>query len=279
MFADDSNVFSRGFYQEAQKVQWVGAAAVGIMVQHGFTETYRGGLLNGDPTFKLAAIDPEGNKKRQRMAVQGPVCSKDGTLVGWHTMPHSPHEILAGVPEYSEGGDNWSERRAMVWTGFVFDSRLVWDWDKKAPWFPGKDGEPGAEARELPRWVRRWEEWPAEREGRAGRTIKAAQQQERSDLLARLVLDESYVQPMGDCGGEVLAWWLRVEARADSKFYSRQAARLLFLRCCILCCCPVLGSAIYQACKQDSQPQFSLLQQSMNTSIAVFGRLLRLPTD
>ncbi|PWZ23172.1 hypothetical protein Zm00014a_003279 [Zea mays] len=30
--------------------------------------------------------------------------------------------------------------------------------------------------------------------------------------------DPSSVEPLGNCGKKVILWWLRVEARADSKF-------------------------------------------------------------
>lgn len=33
-----------------------------------------------------------------------------------------------------------------------------------------------------------------------------------------LLKDQSMVEPLGNCGRQVLVWWLRVEARSDSKF-------------------------------------------------------------
>jgi len=43
--------------------------------------------------------------------------------------------------------------------------------------------------------------------------------------------DPSSVEPLGNCGKKVILWWLRVEARADSKFPEwKQALSLLITR-------------------------------------------------
>ncbi|KAK4410041.1 Beta-1,4-xylosyltransferase IRX14 [Sesamum angolense] len=79
--------------------------------------------------------------------------------------------------------------RKLEWAGFVLDSKLVWeDADK-------------------PDWVKVFEE--VSRDG------------EDVESPLSFLNDASVVEPLGSCGRKVLLWWLRVEARADSKFPAR----------------------------------------------------------
>lgn len=228
IFADDSATFRNDFFDEVQKVEWVGAASVGILVQHGFTEAFTGAGLNWEPPENEVS-EGQGGKKKQRMGVQGPVCDSNGTLTGWHTMPHSPAQVAAGVREVVGGApqpveEARNERRALVWMGFVINSKLVWDWGRgkeeaEADSLHRRNGSGGALGTDpRPEWVKDWEPW-SEGQEKSG-SAKGGAEVEMGDLLGRLVLNESFIQPLGDCGGEELGWWLRVEARADSKFYA-----------------------------------------------------------
>ncbi|XP_042500159.1 probable beta-1,4-xylosyltransferase IRX14H isoform X2 [Macadamia integrifolia] len=118
------------------------------------------------------------------LPVQGPACNSSGSLVGWHTFNSLPYAAKSAV---YIGDSATVLPRKLEWAGFVLNSRLVWK-----------------EAGVKPDWVKDLD--TLERDG--------------SDLESPLSLlkDASVVEPLGSCGRKVLLWWLRVEARADSKF-------------------------------------------------------------
>nr|GMC97071.1 probable beta-1,4-xylosyltransferase IRX14 [Ipomoea batatas] len=125
--------------------------------------------------------------KHMQLPVQGPACNSSNNLIGWHTFDPSP---------YLEKSARYVGDKAVVlpgkfeWAGFVLNSRLVW-----------KDAE------DKPEWVK-------DLDGivEAGEDI---------DSPLSLLKDSSVVEPLGNCGRKVMLWWLRVEARADSKFPAR----------------------------------------------------------
>ncbi|PQQ15181.1 putative beta-1 4-xylosyltransferase IRX14H [Prunus yedoensis var. nudiflora] len=80
--------------------------------------------------------------------------------------------------------------RKLEWAGFVLNSRLLWN-----------------RAEDKPEWVK-------DLDG-----ISGADEDIGSPLF--LLKDLSMVEPLGNCGRQVLLWWLRVEARFDSKFPPR----------------------------------------------------------
>ncbi|KAK1299715.1 putative beta-1,4-xylosyltransferase IRX14H [Acorus calamus] len=129
-----------------------------------------------------ADLAKEENKEEgfSPIPIQGPACNSSNQLAGWHTFNSLP---------YMEKSAQYIGDRATVlprkveWAGFVINSRLVWK-----------------EEEDRPEWVRDLDE--------------AGEIESPLDLLN----DESFVEPLGNCGRKVLAWWLRVEARGDSKF-------------------------------------------------------------
>lgn len=118
------------------------------------------------------------------MPVQGPACNSSGQLVGWHTFNSLPYVERSAT--YIDDAATVLPRK-LEWAGFVMNSRLVW-----------KDTE------DKPEWIR-------DLDTVAEDTIESP--------LA-LLNDVSAIEPLGNCGKKVLLWWLRVEARADSKFPS-----------------------------------------------------------
>ncbi|KAJ3695560.1 hypothetical protein LUZ60_000937 [Juncus effusus] len=118
------------------------------------------------------------------LPIQGPACNSSGQLTGFHTFNSIP---------YSEKSATYVGESATVlpnkmeWAGFVINARMVW-----------KENE------ERPEWAR-----DLDSVGENGEEIESP--------LA-LVNDASFVEPLGECGRKVMAWWMRVEARADSKF-------------------------------------------------------------
>ncbi|KAF9600307.1 hypothetical protein IFM89_006620 [Coptis chinensis] len=126
----------------------------------------------------------EEDEENLPMPVQGPACNSSGQLIGWHTFNSLP---------YLEKSATYIDDRAMVlprkleWAGFVLNSKLLWK-----------------EAEDKPEWVRDLD------------TLVDDGDALESPLS--LLKDASFIEPLGSCGRNVLLWWLRVEARADSKF-------------------------------------------------------------
>ncbi|WOK95089.1 hypothetical protein Cni_G03796 [Canna indica] len=126
----------------------------------------------------------ETDKENSPLPIQGPACNSSGHLIGWHTFNSLPlgHNDATFVGDGATGLPIKLE-----WAGFVLNSRLLW-----------KDAEG------KPDWVRDLDEV-----GIGGEEMESP-----LDLLK----DASFVEPIGDCGKKVLLWWLRAEARYDSKF-------------------------------------------------------------
>lgn len=171
MFADDSNMHSLELFDEVQRVNWIGAVSVGILVH------------SGDPDEPLQAEKPE--SEENSLPIQGPACNSSENLVGWHTFNTMPYAERSAV---FIGDMGTVLPRKMEWAGFVLNSRLLWSDDgvDKPEWIKDLDslGDEGVES------------------------------------PLSLLKDHSVVEPLGSCGRKVLLWWLRVEARADSKFPS-----------------------------------------------------------
>ncbi|KAK4426390.1 Beta-1,4-xylosyltransferase IRX14 [Sesamum alatum] len=130
--------------------------------------------------------DSEKDDKDPQLPVQGPACNSSNHLVGWHTFDSSPY--LEKSARYIGDGAVVLPRK-LEWAGFVLNSRLVWeDADK-------------------PGWVKEFEAV-----GRDGEDVESP---------LSFLNDASVVEPLGSCGRKVMLWWLRVEARADSKFPAR----------------------------------------------------------
>lgn len=137
---------------------------------------------NSEESVTRTAED-EKSEENQPLPVQGPACNSSSNLVGWHTF-----NSLAYAGKTATFIDDRATvlPRKLEWAGFVLNSRLLWkEAVDKPEWVNDLDLLDGAEGVESP--------------------------------LA-LLKDQSVVEPLGSCGRQVMIWWLRVEARADSKF-------------------------------------------------------------
>ncbi|CAN4114706.1 unnamed protein product [Withania somnifera] len=141
---------------------------------------------SGGAEEEISTVQKEEDRNLQ-LPVQGPACNSSDQFVGWHTFDSSP---------YVEKSARYIGDRAVVlprkfeWAGFVLNSRLVW-----------KDAE------DRPEWVKDLDDVMGDRED--------------VESPLSLLKDPSMVEPLGSCGRKVMLWWLRVEARADSKFPAR----------------------------------------------------------
>ncbi|XP_018678313.2 probable beta-1,4-xylosyltransferase IRX14 isoform X2 [Musa acuminata AAA Group] len=126
-------------------------------------------------------------QKNSPLPIQGPACNSSGQLIGWHTFDSLPYAKKAAA---TVGDGMTVVPTKLEWAGFVMNSRLLWK-----------------EAEGKPDWVRDLEEV-----GTSGEEVQSP-----LDMLK----DASSVEPIGNCGKKVLLWWLRAEARYDSKFPAR----------------------------------------------------------
>lgn len=140
-----------------------------------------GGSEDGESLMMIQRDEDEKDDKNSRVPVQGPACNSSNNLVGWHTFNTLPYVETRSVRYIGDRGVVLPKK--LEWAGFVLNSRLVWeDTDK-------------------PGWIKELEE--------------------DVETPLDLLNDASVVEPLGSCGRKVMLWWLRVEARADSKFPSR----------------------------------------------------------
>ncbi|KAG6774039.1 hypothetical protein POTOM_021388 [Populus tomentosa] len=142
---------------------------------------HSGGGGGGESSSAVAEKDVKPNLSNPAMPVQGPACNASNKLVGWHTFNSLPYEGKSAV--YIDDRATVLPRK-LEWAGFVLNSRLLLK-----------------EAQDKPEWVK---------------DLDLVDENIESPLS--LLKDPSMVEPLGSCGRQVLLWWLRVEARADSKF-------------------------------------------------------------
>ncbi|XP_022775161.1 probable beta-1,4-xylosyltransferase IRX14 [Durio zibethinus] len=142
------------------------------------------GILVNAANTDETADQKKDEEENARMPVQGPACNASNMLAGWHTFNTLPFAGKSAV--YIDDRATVLPRK-LEWSGFVLNSRLLW-----------KDGG------DKPEWIRDIDMLDGDIDSPLG-----------------LVKDPSVVEPLGSCGRQVLLWWLRVEARADSKFPPR----------------------------------------------------------
>ncbi|KAL7090072.1 hypothetical protein ACP275_12G017400 [Erythranthe tilingii] len=141
---------------------------------------------NGELSIINKIDDSQKDEKSSKLPIQGPACNSSNHLVGLHTFDTRP--FIDRSARYI-GDRAVVLPRKLEWAVFALNSRLFWeDTDK-------------------PGWVKEFDE--VDRDG------------EDFESPLSFLNDDSVVEPLGDCGRKVMVWWLRVEARADSKFPAR----------------------------------------------------------
>lgn len=141
-------------------------------------------LAHSGKTGKASSVDENRTVESSQMPVQGPACNSSDKLIGWHTF----NSLLYKGREAKYIGDMAIVLpRKLEWAGFVLNSRLLLE-----------------EIEDKPDWVKDFD--------------SVAGDGEDVESPLSLLKHHSVVEPLGSCGRKVLIWWLRVEARADSKF-------------------------------------------------------------
>ncbi|KAJ8770638.1 hypothetical protein K2173_021285 [Erythroxylum novogranatense] len=120
-------------------------------------------------------------EEKPEMPFQGPACNASYKFAGWHTFNTVPFGGKVAV--YIDDRATVLPRK-FEWAGFVLNSRLLW-----------KDAD------DKPTWIK---------------DLDSVDDDLESPLS--LLKEPSVVEPLGSCGRQILLWWLRAEARADSKF-------------------------------------------------------------
>lgn len=154
---------------------------------------------------KRKEMEKEEEEESSSLPVQGPACNSTDQLIGWHIFNTLPYAGKSAV--YIDDFAAVLPQK-LEWSGFVLNSRLLWE-----------------EAENKPEWVK---------------DFGSFNDNEGVESPLSLLKDPSMVEPLGSCGRQVLLWWLRVEARADSKFppgYAFLIYTLLFVSLIILQSC------------------------------------------
>ncbi|KAK1359898.1 Glycosyltransferase [Heracleum sosnowskyi] len=136
---------------------------------------------------QVSVVQKSGEESKSSLPIQGPACNSSDQLVGWHTFDPLPY--LAKSARYI-GDKGIVLPMKMEWAGFVLASRLLWE-----------------ETENNPDWVKHLQK------------VVDGEQETYNPLS--LLKDPAVVEPLGSCGRKVMLWWLRVEARNDSKFPAR----------------------------------------------------------
>lgn len=144
-------------------------------------------LVHSGGDEEQVKVVKEEEENSSGVPIQGPACNSSDHLVGWHTFNAAP--LIQKSARYI-GDRAVVLPRKLEWAGFVLNSRLVWK-----------------EVEDRPEWVKDFDMVAAD-----GKKIESP---------LSLLKDTSVVEPLGNCGRKVMIWWLRVEARADSKFPAR----------------------------------------------------------
>lgn len=194
VFADVGNVYSMQFFNEIQKISWVGSVPVGILGHAGFEDPalsrHRDSLTESGvrvPSRRVVASPQAMLAFRNGVVqVQGPACDSFGNITGWHAIGS-----LSLDDELMK--TNSAEETNLVWAGFVLNARAVWVSDP-----------------DRPKWIQEWIKWACAEEG------------VYIDWRS-LLRDEAKVETLGPCRSdkEVFVWWARIEAHSDSKYPSR----------------------------------------------------------
>lgn len=140
-----------------------------------------------DTDESTSMLQRKGGEEAPPTPMQGPACNSSNKLSGWHTFNSLPYAGRSAV--YIDDRAPVLPRK-LEWSGFILNSRLLWkDADDKPEWAKDFDALGGVD----------------------------------DDIESPLSLlkDTSVIEPLGSCGRQVLLWWLRVEARSDSKFPPR----------------------------------------------------------
>ncbi|KAI3760944.1 hypothetical protein L1987_51348 [Smallanthus sonchifolius] len=138
--------------------------------------------------FEVQKTMDEEDDEKSTLPVQGPACNSSERLIGWHTFNSL---VYKGKSANYIGDMAIVLPRKLEWSGFVMNSRLVWK-----------------EAEFRPDWIKDLD------------TVVVGDGDDDIESPLSLVKDSSMVEPLGGCGKKVMLWWLRAEARADSKFPS-----------------------------------------------------------
>jgi hypothetical protein len=194
VFADESNVHSLQFFDTVQEVNSVGIVSVGMLGHVSFGDSPVAERLHtGDlPKHKykeehgMYQIMDTGPRFEPR--VQGPVCDSAGNLIGLHTFDNLTldHRLFMEVGQ--------SHRRTLEWAGFVLNAKVVWE---------------EARGDQQPVWLDAWLNWTISSDVSKFPDIRA------------ILSDERKVKVLGGCGHQVLLWWARMEAPADSNYISK----------------------------------------------------------
>lgn len=127
VFADYSNTYSLDFFDEVQKVNWVGAFSIGVLPHSGSLKSLKV-VPEETQDGLLVAVAKVTNRSSNLISLQSSACNSSGHVVGWHaSMENGTSQGIGSI-------------RSLEWSVFAFNARLLWVYQ------------------ELPTWIRSWNE-------------------------------------------------------------------------------------------------------------------------
>eukprot|EP00850_Spirogloea_muscicola_P016371 SM000132S26886 [mRNA] locus=s132:201563:204725:- [translate_table: standard] len=252
VFADDSNVYTPSFFEAAQRVKAFAIVSAGVLLQVGFNMD--SSTSSRRRSARSRALLQVATQPELEAPVQGAVCGANRSLLGLHVvLPRPPYTQIS----FNRADMEWASYvldAGILWRTTAAtrqsSARHVLPHEAAAPGgrhYAGVEVEMqqqlqrrGLSEVALPRatshqpdaattkqrqsrryrrppWVRDSLEWLPEQDDNCCGEPSAAD----FDLLGRVLLNESRLEVLGKCGSDVLLWWMRAEARADSKWPAR----------------------------------------------------------
>ncbi|KAI5069340.1 hypothetical protein GOP47_0015641, partial [Adiantum capillus-veneris] len=196
IFLDESNTFNLDLFEAVQKIDWFGTFTVGLLF-HSELPLVSEENIELVHNFSIASIESKSKIEvgDTGMTEESNIYKKNG---------HSPsvkEDLMSGSslpvkgPVCNPEGHlvGWyvpSSNKHFEWAGFALNSRMLWEDVSK------------------PSWIKSWDE-----------VFRENSPMPESPLA--FLRNNSYIEPLGDCGRNILMWWIGVEAAEGCKFPSR----------------------------------------------------------
>lgn len=205
-FLDDSNIYTLELFDVAQKVDWIGAFSVGLLFCSRLPEFSHDGHKFSDGLSRVSKESKcaEHERNHPRAADESCIHTLYNNLSAFKEDPESrPLLPLEGpvcnteghvVGWYSPCKDEQKQVMAgsenLEWVGFALNAEILWEDNSK------------------PIWIKSWNEFSG---------VNTSLPRNPLAFLKEM----SFVEPLGNCGRDVLVWCLQLEGDLEIEFPSR----------------------------------------------------------
>eukprot|EP00250_Pteridium_aquilinum_P033208 c531_g1_i1 orf=984-2627(+) len=203
LFLDDSSTYSLELFDVAQKVEWIGSFSVGHLFSSGMSEfsedshklshdsssVSKGSRVELELDHSSGAEESLIHAKFKNLSAAKEDFGSGSSLPLQGPVCNSSGHIVGWYLPFQDGQEHGTTSRSLEWVGFALNAKIVWE-DYK------------------PIWINSWNEL-------------FGVNKSLPDSPLAFLKDYSFVEPLGNCGRDVLMWWLRLEADVGSQFPSR----------------------------------------------------------